>query len=201
MITGLYFKEGDFVRKGTLLVSINDASLQAQLKKQKATLEVAQSNMTRVDQLYKLAAVSEDDYNAANLSLKSALADIEFTQAEIDNSQIRAPFDGVIGVRYVSPGAFVTTTTVIATLYQSDPIKLEFDLPEKFASQVKKGTEVSFAVQGSSETYHGTVYVVNRASTKLREHSQFAHYVKMMDHSGPEALQILRFILEQIPPR
>jgi len=161
MITGLYFKEGDFVHQGDLLVRINDASLQAQLKKQNAALEVAQSNMSRVEQLYKLAAVSEDDYNAAVLTLKSAQADIEYTKAEIDNSQIRAPFDGVVGVRFVSPGSFVATTTVIATLYESNPMKVEFDLPEKFAAQVKKGSPISFTTQGNSKTYNGNVYVVN----------------------------------------
>ncbi|MFI5135941.1 MAG: efflux RND transporter periplasmic adaptor subunit, partial [Chitinophagales bacterium] len=63
MITGLYFKEGDFVHKGDLLVKINDADLKAQLQKEEAALEVAQSNLDREDKLYKLSAVSEDDYN------------------------------------------------------------------------------------------------------------------------------------------
>lgn len=161
MITGLYFKEGDFVHKGALLVKINDANLQAQLQKQQASLDVAQSNLTRIEKLYKLSAVSEDDYNNAVLSVKSAVADIEYTKAEIDNSQIRAPFDGVIGVRKVSPGAFVAPTTIIATLYESNPIKIEFDLPEKFASQVKVGTPISFSIQGNSKVYSGKVYVVN----------------------------------------
>jgi membrane fusion protein (multidrug efflux system) len=161
MITGLYFKEGDFVHKGALLVKINDANLQAQLQKQQASLDVAQSNLTRIEKLYKLSAVSEDDYNNAVLSVKSAQADIDYTRAEIDNSQIRAPFDGVIGVRNVSPGAFVSPTTIIATLYESNPIKIEFDLPEKFAAQVKVGTPISFTVQGNSKSYSGKVYVVN----------------------------------------
>lgn len=161
MVTGLYFKEGDFVRKGSLLVKINDANLQAQLKKQEAILEVAQNNLTREDQLYKLNAVNEDEYNSAVLAVKSAQADIDFTKAEIDNMQIRAPFDGIIGVRYISPGAFVSTTTVIATVYESNPIKVEFDLPEKFSSQVKAGTSITFTIQGNSKVYDGKVYVVN----------------------------------------
>ena len=161
MITGLYFKEGDFVHKGALLVKINDANLQAQLQKQQASLDVAQSNLIRIEKLYKLSAVSEDDYNNAVLSVKSAQADIEYTKAEIDNSQIRAPFDGIIGVRNVSPGAFVSPTTMIATLYESNPIKVEFDLPEKFAALVEMGTPISFTVQGNSKSYTGKVYVVN----------------------------------------
>ncbi|HYV91743.1 MAG TPA: efflux RND transporter periplasmic adaptor subunit [Chitinophagales bacterium] len=161
MITGLYFKEGDFVKKGTLLVKINDANLQAQLQKQQAALEVAKSNLAREEKLYKLSAVSESDYNDAQLSVRSSQADIEFTQAEIDNSEIRAPFDGVIGVRNVSPGAFVIPATIIATLYQSNPIKVEFDLPEKFASQMKAGTSISFTVQGNTKKYEGKVYVIN----------------------------------------
>lgn len=161
MVTGLYFKEGDFVQKGKLLVKINDANLQAQLKKQEAILEVAQNNLTRVDQLYKLNAVNEDEYNTSALAVKSAQADIDYTKAEIDNSQIHAPFAGIIGVRYISPGAFVNPTTVIATIYESDPMKIEFDLPEKFSSEVKAGTPISFTIQGNSKVYNGKVYVVN----------------------------------------
>jgi membrane fusion protein (multidrug efflux system) len=161
MITGLYFKEGDFVKKGMLLVKINDANLRAQLQKQQATLEVAQSNFTRVERLYKLSAISEDDYNNAALATKSAQADIDFTKAEIDNTEIHAPFNGIIGVRYVSPGAFVSPTTIIATLYESNPVKVEFDLPEKFAGMVKAGTPISFTVQGNTKPYSGKVYVVN----------------------------------------
>ena len=161
MITGLHFKEGDAVRQGDLLVKINDASLKASLQKEQAALDVAQSNLERVDKLYKLSSVSEDDYNNAKLAVESAKADIQYTQSEIDNTEIRAPFNGVVGVRNVSPGAFVTPATVIATLYSSNPIKIQFDLPEKFASQVKVGTPLAFTVQGSSKVYSAKVYVIN----------------------------------------
>ena|ERR1043165_4795650 len=161
MITGLFFKEGNFVKKGTMLVKINDANLQAQLQKQQAALEVAKSNLDREEKLYKLNAVSESDYNDAQLSVKSSQADIDFTRAEIDNTEIPAPFDGLIGVRNVSPGAFVTPSTIIATLYQANPIKVEFDLPEKFASQVNVGTPIKFNVQGSDKKYEGKVYVID----------------------------------------
>ncbi|MEO5674926.1 MAG: efflux RND transporter periplasmic adaptor subunit [Chitinophagales bacterium] len=161
MITGLYFKEGDKVNKGTLLVKINDASLKAQLQKQQAALEVAQSNQERVQKLYKLSSVSEDDFNNSTLAVKSAEADIAYTKAEIDNTEIRAPFNGIIGVRNISPGAFVRPETIIATLYSSGQIKVQFDLPEKSGSQVAVGTPLTFTVQGNSTTYHAKVYVIN----------------------------------------
>jgi len=161
MITALSFKEGDFVHKGDLLVKINDADLKAQLQKEEAALDVAQSNMDRVEKLYKLNSVSEDDYNNATLAVKTAKADIAYTQAQIDNTEIHAPFDGVVGVRFVSPGAYVSPSTVIATLYSYNPIKIEFDIPEKFASQVKVGSPLTFTVQGNPKTYNAKVYVVN----------------------------------------
>jgi len=131
------------------------------LKKQQAALSVAENNWARIGKLYKLSAVSEDDYNNAQLSVNTAQADIDFTRAQIAYSEIRAPFDGVIGVRSVSPGAYVTTSTIIATFYQSNPMKIEFDVPEKFAAQIKVGTPVSFNVQGSDTKYDGKVYVIN----------------------------------------
>jgi membrane fusion protein (multidrug efflux system) len=161
IITGLFFKEGDRVKQGAVLVKINDASLRALWQKQEAALEVAENNMERIEKLYKLSSVSEDDYNNANLAVKTAAADMEYTKAEIEKTEIRAPFDGIIGVRHVSPGAFISPSTVIATLYSSNQIKVAFDLPEKFASQVKPGTSLTFSVQGSVKNYKAKVYVVN----------------------------------------
>lgn len=161
MITGLFFNEGDRVPKGKLLVKINDATLRAQLLKEEANLEVAENNIARMEKLYKLSSVSEDDYNNASLAVKRAKADIQFTKAEIDKTEIRAPFEGVVGVRYVSPGAFVSPSTIIATLYASSRIKVQFELPEKFASQVKVGAPLTFSIQGVEKKYSAKVYVVN----------------------------------------
>jgi len=161
MITGLYFKEGEFIKQGTLMVKINDADLQAQLQKEQATLDINKNNLAREEKLYKLNAVNEDDYNAALLSVKSAQADIASTQAQIEYTEIRAPFDGQVGVRNVSPGAFISPTTVIATFYQSNPIKVEFDLPEKYSSQISVGANINFTIQGNTKKYSAKVYVIN----------------------------------------
>jgi membrane fusion protein (multidrug efflux system) len=161
MITRLHFKEGDRVTKGALLVKINDAPQQALLQKQQASLEVAKNNLERVEKLYRLSSVSLDDYNNAVLSVKTAEADVEYTEAEIANTEIRAPFDGVVGVRRVSPGAFVSSSTVIATLFSVNPIKVELDIPEKFASEVQVGMPLRFTVPGNDRWYEAKVYVLN----------------------------------------
>jgi membrane fusion protein, multidrug efflux system len=167
MITGLFFKEGDFIKQGTLMVKINDADLQAQLQKEQATLDINQNDLAREEKLYKLNAVNEDDYNTAVLNVKSAEADMASTQAQIGYTEIRAPFDGQVGVRNISPGAFVSSSTVIATFYQSNPIKVEFDLPEKYASQISMGANINFTIQGNSKKYSAKVYVINPGITEL----------------------------------
>ena len=105
-ITYLYIPEGTRVAKGTLLVRINDADLQAQLAKSKVQLELAEKTEERLRKLLAVNGVNQADYDAALNQVNGLKADITYTQALIDKTEIRAPFDGVIGLRQVSLGAY-----------------------------------------------------------------------------------------------
>jgi membrane fusion protein (multidrug efflux system) len=82
----------------------------------------------------------------------------EVIQAQLAKTEIVAPFDGIIGLRYVSEGSFVSTNTLVATMQDVDPIKVEFSVPEIYVKQIKKGTEISALVGDSQEEYKGVVY-------------------------------------------
>lgn len=159
-IVELNLNEGTPVAKGTLLVKLFDADLQATLKKLNAQKATAQKTEERLKKLLAVSGVGQQEYDNALTQVLSINADIEFTQAQISKTEIRAPFNGIVGLRNVSLGAFVSPTVSVATLQQVNPLKVDFTVPEKYFSSVAKGSTVTFTVDGSTENFSGKVYAV-----------------------------------------
>jgi membrane fusion protein (multidrug efflux system) len=143
--------EGTHVEKGTVLARINDADLRAQITKSQVQLELAKQNEERLSKLLAIQGVNQADYDAVVNQVASLEADIQYTNALIEKTIIRAPFSGVIGLRQVSPGAFVTSNDVIATLQQTSRIKIDFTLPEDYSNIVKTGGTVQVAIDEAQE--------------------------------------------------
>src|SRR5690606_21301174 len=110
--------------------------------------------------LLEKEAISQEDYDVSLNELNVAKAEIQLIQAKIDETEIRAPFSGVIGLKNVSEGSYVTTSTVIASLQNINPVKIDFSIPEKYAGMVKFGDKVQFKVEGDNQIYTGSVYAV-----------------------------------------
>jgi len=158
--------EGKFISKGTLLAKIYDGDLQAQLKKLEVQLEIANTNEERSSQLLKIQGISKSDYDASVLNASNIKADIDITRANITKTEIRAPFSGRVGLKNISPGAYVTPLTILATIQQVDFLKLDFTVPEKYSSEINKGKSVSFATEGSAKTYNAKVMATESSITE-----------------------------------
>ena len=143
--------EGAHVQKGTVLARINDADLRAQVGKSQVQLQLAKQNQERLGKLLAIQGVNQADYDAVVNQVASLEADIQYTNALIEKTIIRAPFSGVIGLRQVSPGAFVTSNDVIATLQQTSQIKIDFTLPEDYSNIVKTGGTVQVVIDKAQE--------------------------------------------------
>jgi membrane fusion protein (multidrug efflux system) len=156
-ITGIYFKEGAYVSRGSLLVKLNDADLQAQKRKLEVQLQVARQNESRSEALLKIQGISRQDYEAVALQVTNVNADLAVIQTQIEKTNIRAPFSGKIGLRMVSLGAYVSPTTTISTISQQDQLKIDFTVPERYIRQVGFGQFVNFKVDGSDRTYAARV--------------------------------------------
>lgn len=141
-LTYLNLTEGKPVAKGTVIARVNDADLVAQVAKSKVQLDLAQKTVDRYQQLLDVNGLNQADYDVALNQVNSFKADIVYTQALIDKTVIRAPFSGVIGLRQVSPGAFVTPTTLLATLQQTSQVKIDFTIPEMYGNMIKNGSVV-----------------------------------------------------------
>ena len=159
-VVKILFKEGTRVKKGDLLVKINDEELQAQLSRAKSALNLAEDNAHRFKLLLEREGVSQQDYDAAMNELNARKADVQLYEAQIAKTEVRAPFDGVVGLRNISEGDYVTTSTDIASMQNVDPIKIDFSIPEKYASYTNTGDKIEFTISGSDKTYIGKVYAI-----------------------------------------
>lgn len=162
-LTGIFFKEGAYVNKGDLLAKINDVPLQAQLKKLKAQVPLMTTRVYRQKTLLEKDAVSRETYESVVTEKEKLDADIELVEANIAQTELRAPFDGRIGLRYVSEGAYLSPSTVIASLARISPLKIEFSVPESHSSLIKEGTDIVFRMEndrGLYQDYQAEVYAV-----------------------------------------
>ncbi len=159
-IIQILFEEGKHVKRGDLLVKINDAELQATLKKNKSRETLARDKEFRYRQLLEKNLTSQQEYDIALSELNSVLADIEYTLAQIEKTEIRAPFDGIIGLRSVSVGSYISPQTKIATLQNINPIKVDFSVPQKYFGQIKPGKAIYIKVSSTGKTYTGKIYAV-----------------------------------------
>ena len=162
-IVEINFEEGTAVKKGQLLAKVNDRQLQAQLQRLISQLKLAEDRVFRQDALLKRDAVSKEAYEQVKTDLATLNADIEIIKANIELTELRAPFDGVIGLRQVSIGTYASPTTVVAKLTTIAPLKVEFSVPERYAKQIKKGTNLNFSVEGTLDAFGAQVYAVESA--------------------------------------
>ena len=168
-VVAIYFTEGTHVKAGDLLAKINDKPLQAQLKKLEAQVPLAKDRVYRQRTLLEKDAVSQEAYEQVATEYEKLMADIELVKANIAQTELRAPFDGIIGLRSVSEGAYVTSSSsVIAKLTKISPLKIEFSIPESYAAEVQDGTPctskraILFRMEkdGMMQNYKATVYAV-----------------------------------------
>lgn len=157
-ITEINFKEGTFVKKGDLLAKVNDRTLQAQLQRLTSQVKLAEDRVYRQSTLLKRDAVSQEAYEQVKTDLATLKAEIEMVEANIALTELRAPFDGIIGLRGVSVGTYASPSVVVAKLTKISPIKVEFAVPEHYADDVQIGYNVEFTLPGELDKFHAKVY-------------------------------------------
>lgn len=158
IVGDINFAEGSLVNKGQVLFTINDAELRAQLAQATTRSNLASENERRAKLLLAKEAISQEEYDIASADFRTAQAQIQLIQAQLAKTVVRAPFTGVIGLRNISKGTYITPIIAVAQLVSLSPVKLLFSIPEKYAHMVKKDTRVSFTIQGTEETFQAKIY-------------------------------------------
>lgn len=158
LVERIAFKEGQYVSKGTPLVYLNDDQLQAQYQKLQFTQKLFESQENRQKQLLAREAISQEEYDIVLNQFNTTLSDIKLVEAQLTKTVIRAPFNGTLGLRMISEGSVIGTADVIASFVNIDPIKIEFSIPERYASDVKVGASVYFNNESSNSEVEGKVF-------------------------------------------
>ena len=169
-LTFLQVAEGKLIAKGTVIARVNDADLVAQLNKTKVQLDLAEKTENRYKQLLAVSGINQSDYDAAVNTVNGYKADIAYTQALIDKTVIRAPFSGVAGLRQVSPGAYVTPATILATIQQTTEVKIDFTLPQAYGNLIKNGAVIDVETDGGKQEKYKAIIVATEpgANTDTR---------------------------------
>jgi membrane fusion protein (multidrug efflux system) len=157
-VVAINFKEGAHVQQGQLLVKLNDADLRATRQRALQRKQLAVLREQRLAKLVKDGVTRQEEYDTAWNELQVQNAEIELAEAQIAKTEIRAPFSGVVGLRYVSEGAFVNAATRVATLQRLDRLKIDFSIPEKYSTRIKLGTPITFTVAGADRPFNGEIY-------------------------------------------
>lgn len=159
-VTAIHFDEGSRVSVGDMLIKIDDADLVAERERRLHRLGLAERAEQRQKRLLSDGVISSEDYDVALGELNVLRAELQLTEVELSKTEIRAPFSGVVGLRWVSPGAYLSPQSRVATLRDLDPVKVDFTAPEKYANLMREGSEITFRVDGVGEAFVGSIFAI-----------------------------------------
>jgi membrane fusion protein (multidrug efflux system) len=197
-IIDIFFTEGTHVQKGQLLAKLNDDELEAELGKLKFQEKLAQEKVERQRVLLEKEAVSQESYDQLKTDLQGTESEIEILRARIAETEIHAPFNGIIGLRYVSEGAFVTSSTLIARLVKIQPLKIDFSIPERYAGMVKPGVKLTFRMENTENIFAARVYAVEpRIDPKTRTIALRAIYENLHEELQPGRFVSLELVIRE----
>ena len=199
IIDEIKFTEGELVEEGRVLVRLRAQDVVARAERAEAQLQLAQREAERQQSLGQRQAISRSELDQSKSSLEVARADFHIAKAELAKTEVRAPFTGVIGLRAVSEGGYVTPTTDIATFRKIDPLKLELNVPERYGRFIRPGLRVEFSVAGTDERFSGTVYAVEPGIDPVTRTVRLRAHVPNPDRRlSPGAFVEAQLVLDRI---
>lgn len=161
-LAAVHFREGEAVKSGELLVSLDDAIARAELAQARANLDLAEKSFERTQLLFKRGASNAQAQDEAQSQQQAARASLALAQARLDKTQIRAPYDGVLGLRQVSVGDYLSAGQDLVNLEVLDPLKVDFRIPQKAVSQVRLGQAIELSLDAyPGERFKGTIIALN----------------------------------------
>jgi membrane fusion protein (multidrug efflux system) len=159
-VAAIHFREGSRVSAGDALLELDASELTAQRERASHRVELARRREERQRELLADGLLSAQEYDFVRTELDVLEAELALVEAQLRKTTLRAPFEGVIGLRFVSPGAYLTPQTPVASLQDLDPIKVEFSVPERYAARIALGDPVELSVAGVEGTFAAQIYAV-----------------------------------------
>lgn len=161
-IMAINFTEGQKVKKGELLIQIDDRTLKQEAARAEAAYDIAEITFSRKNELHKSGAVAVQVKDEAEAKMRSAEADFKEAKIRLEKSSVRAPFDGIVGLRKLNLGDYVNVGDEITHVVAIDPMKIEFSIPEKYFVNLKEGLTVEFSVDSwPNRIFEGRVFAID----------------------------------------
>jgi membrane fusion protein (multidrug efflux system) len=161
IVAEIHFDEGKPVKKGDLLIRLDESKLAAQMAEAEANLKLSEVTFGRNKQLYNERLISQQEFDQASALFAAHRAAVDLRRRQLQDTRIYAPFSGTAGARVVSPGQVISKDTVLTSLVDAGIIKAEFNVPERFLGEVKVGQSVELTVAAfPKDRFRGEVYFV-----------------------------------------
>ncbi|MGV8880043.1 MAG: efflux RND transporter periplasmic adaptor subunit [Sphingobacteriaceae bacterium] len=160
VVRSLNFEEGSFVKKGQVLLSIDDSEIRAQLAQALTRQDLASQTEKRANLLLEKEAISQEEYDTALADRRALESQTQLIRAQLAKTRVLAPFSGKIGLRSISAGEYVTPTIIVANLVSTNPVKILFAVPEKYAGKLQISSGITFTVSGSNKEYTAKIYAI-----------------------------------------
>lgn len=184
LVRAIYFEEGQQVKQGDLLMKIDDSELRAQYAQVEARFNLAKANVERSENLSESRTISQSEMDRARSEFAASTAELSLLKLRLAKTEVKAPFDGVVGSRSLSPGDYVTTSTTLTTLNDLSRMKITFQVPERYIEKVKAGTPfrlLSRDIQ-TAEPITGEVYFV---SSVIERETRSSEVKGMLNNPSP----------------
>lgn len=162
LVEAVHFQEGQPVQKGDRLVTLDQRKLAAAVAQAEANFRLAQLTRERAETMLKNNTISQQEYDQATSTYQVNEATLELARQQLRDTKVTAPFEGIAGARRVSPGQVISKSTVLTTLVDVTPVKVEIQVPERFLGQLKVGQAIVFRVPAyPGESFRGEVYFID----------------------------------------
>jgi membrane fusion protein (multidrug efflux system) len=161
-VAEILFEEGQRVEAGTPLLKLDATIAAAELDQAKAALALSEANHKRAVELFERKAASAANRDQTLAALRADQANLELARARLDKLTLTAPFDGILGLRKVSLGDYVTAGQDIVNLEDIEPLKVDFRIPERYLGSLKVGQPITVAADAfQGQSFAGEVYAID----------------------------------------
>lgn len=195
----IHFDEGDRAAAGSALITLDDSEYRAQVEEDRATLELARLNYRRAADLHNKKLTSDQNFDEARVRVEQARARLALDESKLAKTRIVAPFEGLTGLREVSPGGYIQAGQNIVNIEDIDPIKVEFRVPERYLSQVRGDQSVAVHVDSfPGQVFNGNVYAIDpRIDRSTRTVALKAKVANVEGKLRPGMFARVRLVLEK----
>lgn len=161
IVSEIHFREGQAVARGDLLLVLDETKFATALAEAESSFELSRATFERARQLVEDRLISQQEFDQASAGFKLNEATVARRRRELKDARVYAPFDGLVGARSISPGQVITPATLLTTLIDLDPVKVEISVPERFLGQIRAGQELELSVASfPGRKFKGEVYFV-----------------------------------------